>query len=184
MSAAAGDKKEEGEKTAANMEVTKPVMPQGEEFSFNITFDATGAAPRTTDIAEKIKALKKLCYYVNGTSHIPNFLKITWGSLIFKCTLTTMNVNVSFFDSSGNPLRAVVDLAFKEIFDLAAILKTLNSPDMSHMIEVKQGDNLPNMCERIYGDQGYYLQVAEANEIVDFRNLVPGQKILFPRIDK
>ena len=95
-----------------------------------------------------------------------------------------MNVNVSFFDSSGNPLRAVVDLAFKEIFDLAAILKTLNSPDMSHMIEVKQGDNLPNMCERIYGDQGYYLQVAEANEIVDFRNLVPGQKILFPRIDK
>ena len=52
------------------------------------------------------------------------------------------------------------------------------------MIEVKQGDNLPLMCENIYGDPNYYLQVAEANNIIDFRNLIPGQKILFPRLEK
>ena len=55
---------------------------------------------------------------------------------------------------------------------------------MSHLIEIKEGDNLPLMCEDIYGDSSFYLQVAAANEIVDFRNLVPGQQILFPRLEK
>ena len=52
------------------------------------------------------------------------------------------------------------------------------------MIEVKAGDNLPAMCRDIYGDASYYLQVAEINELTDFRNLSPGAKLLFPRLEK
>ena len=73
---------------------------------------------------------------------------------------------------------------FKEVVDLDQKLGKLNSPDMSHLIEIKEGDNLPLMCEDIYGDSSFYLQVAAANDIVDFRNLVPGQQILFPRLEK
>jgi nucleoid-associated protein YgaU len=64
------------------------------------------------------------------------------------------------------------------------MLEGLNSPDMSHFIEVRKGDSLTLMCENIYGAPDYYLQVAEVNGIIDFRNLTPGQKILFPRLEK
>ena len=90
----------------------------------------------------------------------------------------------TLFDSDGFPIRAVVTATFIQHVDLGQKLAKLNSPDMSHLIEVKEGDNLPLMCEDIYGDSSFYLQVAAANDIVDFRNLVPGHQILFPRLEK
>jgi nucleoid-associated protein YgaU len=40
------------------------------------------------------------------------------------------------------------------------------------------------MCYRIYGDPKYYLQVAEANGISNFRKLIPGTDITFPPLHK
>jgi nucleoid-associated protein YgaU len=40
------------------------------------------------------------------------------------------------------------------------------------------------MCFRIYGDSKYYLDVAAANGLDDFRSLTPGAEIRFPPIDK
>ena len=55
-----------------------------------------------------------------------------------------------------------------------------NSPDLTHLREVVEGDTLPMMCYKIYGDCKYYLQVAEYNEIVNLSYLKPGQIIEFP----
>ena len=59
-----------------------------------------------------------------------------------------------------------------------------NSPDMSHIRTVGGRRSLPAMCFDIYGDTSYYLQIAEINEILNFRSLQPGQKILFRKIAK
>lgn len=45
---------------------------------------------------------------------------------------------------------------------------------MTHIRVVAAGDNLPLMCERIYGDSRHYLWVADHNRLTDFRNLRPG----------
>ncbi len=37
---------------------------------------------------------------------------------------------------------------------------------------------------RIYGDSKYYLEVAKANNLTNFRKLTPGQEIFFPPIQK
>ena len=59
-----------------------------------------------------------------------------------------------------------------------------NSPDLTHRRTVKAGDTLPLMCYQIYGDSKYYLQVAEVNDLGNFRSLTPGQNILFPPLEK
>jgi nucleoid-associated protein YgaU len=49
---------------------------------------------------------------------------------------------------------------------------------------VKEGDTLPSMVYKIYGDYKYYLEVAKVNGLNDFRNLQPGKQIFFPPFDK
>ena len=58
------------------------------------------------------------------------------------------------------------------------------SPDLTHICLIKVGDTLPNLCYQIYGDPNYYLEVARANQIDNFRNLTPGTKIFFPPLEK
>ena len=40
------------------------------------------------------------------------------------------------------------------------------------------------MCFKIYGDPRYYLDVARANRIDNFRKLTPGTRIFFPPLKK
>ena len=128
-----------------------------------------------------VRSLKKLPISFPNTT---NCLKLTWGALQLICKMTQLDVEYTLFDSDGYPIRAVVTADFIQYVDLGQKLAKLNSPDMSHLVEVKEGDNLPLMCENIYGDSSFYLQVASANDIIDFRNLIPGQQIFFPRLEK
>ena len=166
-----------------NLVRVKPADP--EKISLNFTIDDTGAIPGgSVNIVDNVANLKELCLDVNNSTHTTNYLSLEWGSLELKCKMTDFSVVYKLFDFDGFPIRAEINANFTEFIDVGSMLKGYNSPDMSHMIEVKQGDNLPLMCENIYGDPNYYLQVAEANNIIDFRNLIPGQKILFPRLEK
>jgi nucleoid-associated protein YgaU len=49
---------------------------------------------------------------------------------------------------------------------------------------VKSGDTLPLLAKEIYGSSRYYLRLAQVNHIDDFRNLQPGQEIIFPPLAK
>ena len=58
------------------------------------------------------------------------------------------------------------------------------SPDMTHYRLIKSGDTLPMLCYKIYGSSNYYLQVAKVNKLSSFRNISPGDEIIFPPIKK
>jgi nucleoid-associated protein YgaU len=51
---------------------------------------------------------------------------------------------------------------------------------MTHEYIVIAGDTLPALTNNIYGDSKYYLKVATYNKLDNFRQLVPGTKLLFP----
>ena len=90
------------------------------------------------------------------------------------------------FSPEGVPLRAVVTASFKGVVEdsLRVARENNNSPDLTHVRIVKEGDTLPLMTFKIYGDSKYYLQVAAANNLTNFRRLQPGQQIIFPPIEK
>jgi hypothetical protein len=162
-----------------------------ETVSFAFYLDATGVLPgsgssqskyKITSVVDEICKFKSAAYTINGEIHSPNFLVLYWGDLQFKCRLASLNIDYSLFKPSGTPLRAKLDVTFKEYLSAEELKKRLqkSSPDLTHARTVLAGDTLPLMCHRIYGDSKYYLDVARANRLKDFRNLKPGTRIVFP----
>ena len=52
-----------------------------------------------------------------ATRNRPNYLKISWGSLISECILKTAEINYNLFKPDGYPLRAKVKATFAENID-------------------------------------------------------------------
>lgn len=152
-----------------------------ETLSFTFYLDGTGVVSRL-DVSDAIKGFKKVVSKYNGQIHSPNYLMLIWGDFSFKCRLTSLDIEYTLFDTDGIPLRAKLTPNFQQYLspDDIAKLSGKNSPDMTHVRQVVAGDTLPLMCQRIYGNSGYYLMVANHNGLTQFRDLQPGQSIVFP----
>ena len=158
-----------------------------EKLGFKITFDSTGVVPlsvanKNKDVKQMIKELKGIVYDYQGSIHQPYFVELLWGVMIFKGRLESLAVEYKLFRSDGTPIRANVTLSFTGYMseEVAAARANQSSPDMTHVITVREGDTLVELCWRIYGKSKYYMKVAEYNNLTNFRHLNPGSKISFP----
>ena len=169
--------------TNSRMEFKK-VKPGDTALTFFI--DGTGANGRPVDVQQKIEQFQTVTGY-NGNIHRPNYLKVVWGTLqVKRCVLKSASIAYKMFKPDGVPLRAVITANFTDNSDdrTRVAVAQDQSPDLMHARLVKAGDNLPALCSKIYGDPNYYLEVARANRIDDFRNIPPGTKIFFPPLEK
>jgi Contractile injection system tube protein len=162
-----------------------------EKLSFTLTLDGTGVVPSSQtggragaplSVRQQLDQLHTVCYRYVGPQHETPYTRLIWGTLIFFGRLESMNTTCTLFKPSGEPLRAKVELHFigsmsKEEDDLVS---NRSSPDLTHRVLVREGDTLPLLCDRIYGDPGWYLDVAEFNRLADFRALRPGSQLVFP----
>jgi len=159
-----------------------------EEITFEFLFDDTGiidGKPRDS-IADDIKKFKKVLIEYKGDTHEPYHFKLVWGkNSIFKGRVTEVGITYKMFNPDGTPIRAVVKVKFKSSIEeqKRAAKENKSSPDLTHIRKVKAGDTLPLMCQMIYGDPKYYLQVAAFNELENFRYLKPGTDLIFPPVD-
>jgi hypothetical protein len=155
---------------------------------FSIVLDATGVAEAATsdskshDVVNQLKALCSVVYDYVGERHEPSQIQLIWGTFIFYGRLESMSTKYVLFKPSGEPLRGNVDLRIvgamtKKEEELAA---NRSSPDLTHRVLVKAGDTLPLLCESIYGDPAYYVDVARVNDLDVFRKLEPGLQLHFP----
>lgn len=162
-----------------------------EDLQLDFIFDRSGVIKGYDDesgegIIGDIEKFKKIILDYNGDQHKPNYLIISWGSLLFKGSLKDMDITYKLFKPDGTPIRATVRATFKGFIEdnLRVAKENNNSPDLTHVRIVNEGDTLPLMTFRIYGDSKYYLEVAKANKLVNFRKLLPGQQIFFPPVEK
>lgn len=153
-------------------------------FEIVLFFDGTGVITKDK-VADQVKNVKDLIYKYNGDIHEPNYLRVYWGTQsLFQGRLKSWNVNYTMLDMDGSPLRAEATAIL--IASVSAKKKALeekkNSSDLTHVRTVLDGDNLPLMCYRIYGDSSYYIKVAQHNNITNFRAIKPGDVITFPPV--
>lgn len=166
--------------------IPKYSAPEPEKISFKVTLDGTGVVPDTveTTVAEEVDQLRKVAYEYDGDTHEPNPVKLEWGiGLVeFFGRLTSLDIDYTLFDPDGAPLRAEISLDFIEAITEEEEAREADnkSPDLTHLVQVKAGDTLPLLCERIYKDDTKYLAIARFNELSDFRNLTPGTLLRFP----
>lgn len=156
--------------------------PDRIEFK-EIVLDGTGVVLGTTSsVLQQVALLRKVAYTYDGTEHEPPVVEVSWGPMLFKARLEKLDVKYTLFKPSGEPLRARVTLKFtafttnEEVFRSAS----MESPDLTHLVEVRAGDTLPMLCHKIYKDSSYYLAVADVNQLRSFRQLTPGQLLRFP----
>ncbi len=169
--------------TGSRMEFKK-IKPGDLALSFFI--DGTGANGVVIDVQQKIESFQQVTGY-NGSIHRPNYLKIAWGTLSVKrCVLKSASIAYKLFKPDGVPLRAVISANFTDNSDdeTRVALAQDESPDLTHARIFTAGDSLPRLCYQIYGSPDYYLEVAKANDLLDFRNIQPGTRILFPPLEK
>ncbi len=179
-----------GEQSAAGSEgiQTEFINTRGRTFSIDIMLDGTGVNTNGVKIPVTAQVLlfRLATTKIDGTNHRPNHLILQYGLIIVHCILTTSTVTYTMFDMFGLPIRAKISASFAEVTPTGfmAALAMLSSPDLTHNVEVKEGDLLPLLTHKIYKNQKYYLQVAKANKLKNFRALKKGSTLIFPPIAK
>ena len=177
------------------------ILPQ--TYDLNLVFDSTGilsddnslgtnliSFEEPESVPEQIERFKAVVLNYVGDVHQPRYVVLVWGATdgekLFKGRMTNLEINYTLFQPDGTPIRAKAKATFKESITIEDqnSEKKDNSPDLTHVRTVKEGDTLPLMTHRIYGDSKYYLEVARVNKLRNFRNLEVGSKIVFPPIDK
>lgn len=155
-----------------------------DEIDFALVFDGTGAVPEShpVDVIDRLNALNDVVYKYEGKDHQPSEVRIAWGTLILDGRMKSMDTQFTLFRADGAPLRARVSLSFVGVSTntQANLSANRSSPDLSHRVVVRDGDTLPLLCLRIYGDASYYPQVAAFNGLTGFRRLPPGLQLHFP----
>ena len=132
----------------------------------------------------RLTELLNLVQKYSGDLHQSHFLKVTWGSRIngFECFLESVDITYTLFARNGDPLRAEVRLSLLE--DKSAKKRkaeeSTSSPDLTRFQTVKSSDTLPQLAKNIYGDAGYYIQLAQVNGYDNFRKLREGSTIRVP----
>jgi len=168
----------------------------GQRVSFELLLDATGVIPGVKTggqaISDQVEAFKKTCYYYKGAAHQPPFVSIHWNgkslflynNQAFLARLESFDVTYTMFTPKGEPVRAKLNASFVGTMekDEEAKVKGNESPDLTHVVTVKQGDSLPLLCKEIYGDRQMYHEIARVNQLLSFRYLEPGMELIFPPI--
>ncbi|MCW3104352.1 MAG: hypothetical protein JWO09_2792 [Bacteroidetes bacterium] len=168
-------------------------------LDLELLFDGTGASPSTaggiantiavnagfTSVDKQIETFLTLAYTIVGAKHQPNYILVAWGTFIMTGVLKSAKVNYTMFAADGTPLRAKMNISIGEQVNTSLLTKWLKllSPDLSKAIVVKEGDTLPLMCFKEYGDSSLYVKVAEVNGLKNYRKLKQGMELLFPPLN-
>lgn len=186
--------------TAADLQFQKR---EPETLEIKFTLDGTGTVqnnggvmagltnliPDVAYVPTRLKQLEAVVYNFVDETHRPPFLVINWGTLVFNGVMEELAYTYNLFHPSGVPLRVEVTLKVKENKPTSETLAQLSllSPDLTRRRPVRQSDTLLTICQDVYQNEGYYLEVAKANQLTNFRqkplrNAVTD--LLLPPIDK
>jgi|LauGreDrversion4_1035100.scaffolds.fasta_scaffold01473_7 hypothetical protein len=171
-----------------------PVYNQ-QTIKVNFILDNSGAVPSAPDnlsffnmngdsIKESIDQLLEVTVKPNKSSHSPPFVKFQWGAFILVGKVFDLSIDYTYFNIQGDPVRAAIGFSLIEEVDDMVISRSFQSPDITRIITVKDGDSLIALSESSYDDPKYYLQIATYNNLPSFRGLKLGSQIEIPPLEK
>ena len=104
--------------------------------------------------------------------------------LPFRGVVESLTQKFTLFLDDGTPVRATVDVGFKEGQSVQKQLKrnprARSSPLQPRTRIVRDGDTLWSIAAAVYGDPAKWRALARANALVNPRILAPGTELLVP----
>lgn len=156
-----------------------------EKITLKLFFDTTDDR---SDVREKTKSFYNLAKMDPETHAVPRCW-ITWGDAgmikgdysDFIGIAENVSQNFTLFDSDGIPLRAELEVTFREYKTLE---EQLQKPKSYTRVRVAQrGDTLSSIAAEEYQDPNEWRTLAEKNTINNPRKLTPGTIIEIPPLE-
>jgi Contractile injection system tube protein len=120
-------------------------------------------------------------YNNNSKIHQPNYVQISWGSLLFQGQLSKYMQHYTLFSPEGIPLRVKIDLTFTQsISETISASWSKKGELLSEKVELKEGDSISSLCYKKYQDSMLTRKVALTNNLDSFRQIKPGSSIILP----
>ncbi len=121
---------------------------------------------------------------VDADKHRPPLVMFSWGGFQFKGVIESLTLRYTMCLPDGKPCRATANLSIKESETAAEQLqrKPRNSPDHSKRRTVKMGETLALIAHEEYDDPAEWRRIADANGIVDPKDVKPGTVLTLPPI--
>lgn len=163
--------------------VTQFVSGQAETLTMELLFDTS--EEEDGDVRESYTDRIDGLLSVDGDLHAPPRCRFVWGKLEFTAVLESANKTFTLFRPDGTPLRARVSVTFTE-YNPPALQKAeepRKSADRTKLRVVIEGESLPLIAAREYGDSRRWRPIAEANGIENPRALEPGTELVVPPLD-
>jgi hypothetical protein len=123
----------------------------------------------------------------------PPYVTFRWGAVdTFKAVCTSLTCTYQLFEPNGDPIRADIKLDLKQAEPASTASAnsanlgtnpTTRSAGDAGVHLVKDGDSLPSIAYRAYGDATRWRTIAEANDIDDPLRLRRGTPLTVPRLD-
>jgi len=126
---------------------------------------------------------------INSELHAPPVCQFSWGNLSFIGVLQQADVHYTLFLPSGIPVRATVDVTFKQYFDGALDTGLFDqapdtqSANFQKRYVVQRGDTLSSIAGEVYNDPTNWRPIASANGLDNPLAIRPGQVLSIPAIE-
>jgi hypothetical protein len=134
-----------------------------------------------TDVREHTEKILNLLA-VNNELHAPPVCHFNWGDLNFIGVLERADQRFTLFLGDGKPVRATIDVSFKEYVEYDEQGRRLSSADFTRRHLVRRGETLSSIAGVEYGDPALWRPIAEENGIDDPLNVQPGQVLVVPAL--
>lgn len=116
----------------------------------------------------------------------PPHCHFAWGQTwAFEAVIESISEKFTLFRSDGTPVRAIVDVSFKQIKDESKFPgqnPTSGGSPGDRLHTVLEGETLSGIAYAVYRDATAWRQIADANDIDDPRRLRPGTQLLVPAL--
>jgi nucleoid-associated protein YgaU len=135
-------------------------------------------------VDKRLKALTKLLE-IDRDLHAPPPVRFNWGPMEFAAIIEKLGRKVTMFHPDGTPARATLSVSFKEYRTLRQQLEDprRQSADKTKRRQVVGGDRLWAIAAREYDEPDEWPRIAEANDLDDPRDIVPGDWLEVPPIE-
>lgn len=145
------------------------------------TYEAHGANGAGDDVRQYTRGLWNMMKIDAGTKEPPHVF-FTWGDFwSFEAVIESISQKFVLFDASGRPLRAILDVAFKQLQDEGQYPRqnptSGGSPD-ERVRTVREGETLMSIAYEEYGSAAEWRQLAEHNRVDDPLRPTPGQLLI------
>lgn len=145
------------------------------------TYDTKSLPKR--DVREETHRVVKLTT-IDPALHAPPILRVSWASLQFRCVLARVSQKFILFSDDGTPVRARLNCTFNEFIDAEREAKEISrqTANFSKVHVVTQGETLNMIAAKHYDNAQVWRPIAIINDLVDPRDLFPGQSLRIPAL--